>query len=101
MGLTLAMGRQAGIDIREVGGLQLVALADVRAFLEACLAAGVLILGIEGFRLDNGGQIRPDMGAIADFSQAKDSEESVREALSFVETVDQSGMLFDFALRRK
>ena len=100
MGLTLALGRQAGIDVREVGGLQLVALADVRTFLDTCVAAGVLVIGIEGFRLESG-QVRPDMGAIADFSQVTDSEESVLEARSFIETVGQPGMLFDFALRRR
>ena len=62
VGLTLALGRQAGIDIREVGGLQLVAFADAWTFLDACVDAGVLVLGIEGFRLDSG-QVRPDMGA--------------------------------------
>jgi hypothetical protein len=97
VGPALALGRKAGIEIREVGGLQLVALADARAFLEACEAAGVLVLGVEGFRLDSG-QVHPDLGAIADFSQLTDSRESVLEARSFVEAVGQPEMLFDFAL---
>lgn len=95
VGLTLALGRQAGIDIREVGGLQLVAFADAWTFLDACVDAGVLVLGIEGFRLDSG-QVRPDMGAIADFSQMTNSRESILEARSFIETVGQPEMLFDF-----
>lgn len=97
MGLTLALGRQAGIGIREVGGLELVAFADARSFLDACVAAGVLVLGIEGFYLDSG-QVRPDIDAIADFSQMTDSEGSVVEARSFIEAVGRPEMLFDFTL---
>lgn len=93
----MTLGRQAGIDIREVGGLQLVALADAWAFLDACVAAGVLVLGIEGFYFDND-QVRPDMGAIADFSQMANSEESVLEARSFLGAVGRPEMLFDFTL---
>lgn len=93
----MTLGRQAGIGIREVVGLQLVAFADVRAFLDACAAAGVLVLGIEGFYFDSG-QVRPDMGAIADFSQMTDSKESVLEARSFIEAVGRPEMLFDFTL---
>jgi len=91
------LGRRAVIGIREVGGLQLVAFADARAFLDACVAAGVLVLGIEGFYFENG-QVRPDMGAIADFSQMTSSEESVLEARTFIEVVGRSEMLFDFML---
>lgn len=97
MGLTITLGRQAGIDIREVGGLQLVAFADARAFLDACVTAGVLVLGIEGFYFDNA-QVRPDMDAIADFSQMTSSEESVLEARSFIEAVGRPEMLFNFTL---
>ena len=97
MGLTLTLGRRAGIGIREVGGLQLVAFADARAFLDACVAAGMLVLGIEGFYFDNR-QVRPDMGAIADFSQMTNSKESVLEARSFIDAVGRPEMLFDFTL---
>lgn len=97
MGLTLAMGRQARIGILEVSGLQLVALADAQTFLDACVAAGVVVLGIEGFRVDRG-RVRADMDAMADFSQVTNSEESVVEARSFIEAVGQPDMLFDFAL---
>ncbi len=79
MELTPALGRQAGISLREVGGLELATLADARAFLDAGLNAGVLVLGIEGFYFDSG-RVRPDMGAIGDFSQVPKSEESVCEA---------------------
>ncbi len=97
MGLTLALGRMAGIAIREVGGLQLVTFADTEAFLAACVAADVLVLGVEGFYLESE-HARPDMDAIADFSQISDCKESVLETQRFIEAVGQPTMLFDFAL---
>ena len=100
MGLTLALARRAGIGIREVGGLELVAFADTRFFLDACVAAGVLVLGIDGFYFDNG-HVSPDMGAIADFSQMTNSEASVLEARSFIEVAGQPEMLFEFTLSEK
>lgn len=97
MGLNLALGRRAGVRFREAGALQLVSFADTQAFLDACEDSRVLVLGIEGFYLENA-QARPDMDAIADFSQISDCEESVREARSFIEAVGRPEMLFDFAL---
>jgi len=97
VGLTLALGRQAGIGIREVGGLELVAFADTRPFLDACSVASVIVLGIEGFEFYND-QVRPDLGAIADFSQITNSERSVSEARSFIDAVGRPEMLFDFTL---
>lgn len=97
MGLTLTLAIPAGIDIRESGGLELVPFAEASSFLDACAAAGMLVLGIEGFNFD-GGEVRPDMNAIADFSQLTDSEGSVLEARSFIEAVGRQEMLFDFAL---
>lgn len=97
MELTLVLGRRAGIAIREVGGLQLVAFADTEAFLAACESAGVLVLGVEGFYLEDG-QARPDMDAIVDLSQIRNYKESVLEARAFIETVGRPKMLFDFAL---
>ncbi len=97
MGLTVALGRRAGVAIRVRGGLELVAFADSQAFLAACEAAGVLVLGVEGFHLE-GDHVRPDMGAIADFSQVRDCKASVLEARAFIEAVGRPKMLFDFVL---
>ncbi len=100
MGLTLILGRNAGIKIQEIGGLALIAFADTQVFLDACVAAGVLILGVEGFYLNNA-QVRPEMGAIADFSQIKDSKDSVLEARSFIEAAGRPDMFFDFTLSKE
>ncbi len=97
MGLTVALGRQAGIEIWQVGGLRLVSFADAQIFLDACLAARVLVLGLEGFTVD-GGQAQPNMNAIADFSQLTKCEQSVLEARAFIETTGRPEMLFDFTL---
>jgi hypothetical protein len=97
MGLALVLAREARIDLREIGGLALVALADTQVFLDACATEGVLVLGVEGFYL-HGPEARPEMDAIADFSEVDDAARSVREARAFIATVGRPGMLFDFAL---
>ena len=95
MGLTTAIGTRAGTKIRNVGGLELVAFSDTQTFLDTCVIAGVKIIGIEGFYLDNA-RISPDMNAIADFSQIKNCEESVFESRAFIKSVGLPEMFFDF-----
>ena len=95
MGLTTALGTRAGIEIRNVGGLELVAFSDAQAFLDACVIAGVTIIGIEGFYIDDT-RTSPDMDAIADFSQIRNCEESIFESRAFIKTVGQPEMFFDF-----
>ncbi len=97
MGLTANLARRAGLRLKKVGGLQLVAFPDVQDFLDACMAAEVLVLGIEGFSSEDG-EVRPDMSAIADFSELTSSSHSVVEARMFVDSVGRPGMLFDFIL---
>lgn len=100
MGLTVNLAQQAQIDVRDVGALHLIALADTEAFLDTCEAAGVLVLGVEGFYLDTA-QARPEMDAIADFSRLTGYEESIFEARCFIKAVGRPGMLFDFALSKE
>ena len=66
MGLIEDLGYQAGIHLEKIGGIEFVDFDDTQTFLDAAREAGFLVLGIEGFRLE-GGHLRPDMNAIADF----------------------------------
>jgi hypothetical protein len=95
------VAQRAGIDLRCDGSMQFVAYKDAPAFLDACAAEGVRVLGIEGFRLDATG-VTPDMDAIADFSVAPGPggvEESIRASRMYFGAV-KSDLLFEFELDR-
>lgn len=100
MGLTDTLARRAGLRLRKVGGLQLIAFPDVQDFLDACMAAEVLVLGVEGFSFEDG-EVRPDMSAIADFSELTSSNQSVVEARIFADSVGRPGLLFDFTVSKE
>ncbi|MCP4674702.1 MAG: hypothetical protein GY854_04140 [Deltaproteobacteria bacterium] len=99
MGLIDTLARHSGLQLRKVGSLQLVAFPDVQYFLDACMAAGILVIGIEGFSTEDG-EVRPDMSAIADFSELTRSSQSIVEARMFVDSVGRPEMLFDFTLSK-
>jgi len=100
MGLAAALARQAGVDLRKVGALRLIAFADAQPFLDACLVDAVRVIGVEGFFL-KGDRAEPDMRAIADFSGLTDSAESISEARTFINAAGRPGMLFDFTLSKE
>jgi hypothetical protein len=99
MELTEEIAGMVGIDVRRIGGLDLISFRDAGRFLDACSSAEVLVVGIEGFFLE-GRQVRPDMSAIADFSRIEDARASVDEAKSFVKMLRSNDLLLDFTLTR-
>jgi hypothetical protein len=64
--------------------------------LEACRAAGVRVLGVEGFRIA-GEAVQPDMDAILDLSDVLDPEVSVSEARRFLRAVADQELMFEIA----
>ena len=98
MGLVQEISSGAGIEPLERGALLLIKRQDVDAFLSECERRRVAITGIEGFELV-GERVRPDMDAIADFSDVHDSVSTVLESRRFMaEMAGRRELLFDFAL---
>lgn len=97
LSLTDEVARRAEISVRWAHGLFLVEATDAAAFLDACLAAEVVVLGIEGFLVDEN-HVVPQMGAIADFSGIDDVRKTNRAARDFVAEVGTPGMFFEFVL---
>ncbi|MCL4472455.1 MAG: hypothetical protein M1539_04395 [Actinobacteria bacterium] len=95
--LTEDLARHAQINVVNIGGLHLVATTDIATFLDTCQTENVLVIGIEGFRLE-GERVLPDINAIADFSHLSNSIESIVEARRFFDAVDKPGMVYDFTL---
>lgn len=88
---------RAGVPVVDVGRQELIAARDARAFVESCLAERQRILGIEGFRLLDGG-VEPQMDAIADFSSLSDSTDSTEEAQQFLASLGDRDLSFVFTL---
>lgn len=88
---------QAGIRLRRRPGVDLIAIDDAPAFLQACANRNVRILGVEGFYL-RGDKVHVDMSRIADFSSVTDPRETVAESISFIETVRVPELMLDFTL---
>lgn len=100
MGLTQVVADRAKIPVHRAGSLELVAFEDTPRLLEAIRRLGWRVLGIEGFRIENGCTV-PVMSAIADWSDLIESEvadRSIQESSRFIESVGGPGMLFDFVL---
>jgi hypothetical protein len=91
------LAERATIRLHHAGGLQLIAAADAPAFLEACLTAHCQILGIEGFEILDG-EVRPEMEAIADFSEIDDPDQTVAEARRFLDAVEDQELAFEFTI---
>jgi hypothetical protein len=97
MGSVDELARNAGIPIRFVGGLTLVQGTNASAFVDALAAAGVRILGVEGFEVE-GSEVRPDMGLIADFSEVIDPGQSASEARRFIQAAARPDVFFEFTI---
>lgn len=98
-GLAVVVARRAGVTLTTRGGLLLVDFGDTAAFLDACAAEGVRVLGIEGFRIDASG-VTPDMDAIADFSMPPGPgtvEEAIRASRTYLRAV-KPDLMFEFVL---
>jgi hypothetical protein len=94
---THEIAKAAGVPFRFAANAALIACDDALAFLDACRAARVQILGAEGFVLMDGGR-RPDMQIILDLSNVNDANASVDEAQIFVAEVAREGLMFEFQL---
>jgi hypothetical protein len=91
------LAEEAGVPLERRPGADLVAASDAPAFLDACAAHGVRVLGVDGFFLEPDG-LYPDMARILDLSSVTDHAESVAEARRFVLRETVPGLLLDFVL---
>jgi len=98
MGALEALASKASVKVRYVGALRLIPSSDARRLLEVLRQERVLVMGIEGFRLDNDRPV-PDMGAILDLSGVLDVDEAFREARGFVNEIAAPDLFVDFVLR--
>jgi hypothetical protein len=102
VGLASNLAQVAGISLVRIASLELVALDDTGRFLDTVHEYRLVVLGIEGFRV-NGDQVTPDMGAIADFSRGivgpDRVEKSIQESRRFIGKVAKPGLFFEFALK--
>jgi hypothetical protein len=73
------LAERAGVRLDRRLGIDLIAVDDAGAFLDACAAGGVRILGVESFYL-RGDEIHGYLSRIADFSAISDPGESVAES---------------------
>ena len=94
---THEIAKAAGVPFHLTSSATLIACDDAHAFLEACGAASIRVVGAEGFDLIEGG-CRPDMRVILDLSGVDDAQASVDEARTFVADVCRNGLLFEFQL---
>jgi hypothetical protein len=98
MGSVVAeIAARAGVRLREAAGMQLVPAREAGVFLDACLTAGTRIIGIEGFDV-LAGDVRPDMNAIADFSDIDDPRESIEEARRFLAVIEDEELALEFVI---
>jgi hypothetical protein len=88
------------VRCRSVSGASLIACEDAPAFLNGCLAAGIRVVGAEGFDLIDDNR-RPDMGTILDLGDLDDPARSTAEAREFVTSVCRGGLMFEFQLARR
>jgi hypothetical protein len=87
----------AGIATLERKGMILIRCEDGAAFIEAAVASGLWIVGIEGFDVSPD-WIRPDTDAMTDFSRAVDAAELADAARSFLRAAGRPGLYLDCAL---
>lgn len=101
MGLTVRLAAVVGLEVKEIGSLELIAWSDIDTFLSVVRERNVVVLGIEGFRI-NGSKAVPDLDAIADFSGLPTDEDlaatTIAEARRFLSNVSQPNMYFEFEL---
>jgi len=102
MGLAEQVAQRIGLSLRVIGGAPLVAAKDAERFIAGCQQGRILVLGIEGFRLE-GGSLVPDMDAIADFASPilPTLARSIAASRRFLLKVNQPGMWFNFTLQHE
>jgi hypothetical protein len=110
MGLTMSelieqLAGNFGVPVRTQAGLLLIRLQDCGKIIQACRSSGLLILGIEAFRLSERNVV-PDTDWIADFSELASKQwdvaclEAARSAdLYFDKAKGRTDLWFDFCLR--
>lgn len=91
------IAKAAGVPYLLTEGATLISCDDAQAFLEACRAARVQVVGAEGFDLADGA-CRPDMRAILDLSEMDDASSSVDEAQAFAGQTCRESLMFEFQL---
>lgn len=99
MGPIADAARVAGVPLRHVAGLQLVGSTDAIQLIHALRAAGLRIVGAEGFRLVGDDAVRPAMDAILDLSGLDDPKQSAEEAEMFLRSVAMPELWFEFSVR--
>jgi hypothetical protein len=102
----MEIAASAGLN-PHVDALLLFTLDEARAFLEACLRCGAIVLGVDGWEADDD-WLEADNNATADFSGVTDSKESVALALRFLENTEReelsresprkAPLMFDFTI---
>lgn len=97
MDLAEQLAEQAGVRLYRRPRMDLIAVEDANAFLDACASRSVRILGIEGFYL-RGDELHVDISRIADFSSVTDASQSIDESRRFVDDVAVEGLMLDFTL---
>jgi hypothetical protein len=97
MDLTEQLAEQAGVRLHRRPGVDLITVEDAHAFLDACAARRVRILGVEGF-YQRGNELHVDMSRIADFSSVTDASQSIDESRRFVDEVAAADLMLDFTL---
>lgn len=79
--------------------MNLIKNLDIPAILDAIERAGLVVLGIEGFTLEEGDTVRPDMNAIADFSSVPNSIESIDASWKYFKEVNRPELMYEFVLK--
>lgn len=85
------------------GDTALFSILDAFKLLDCCEKYGFSVLGIEGFRVSDGGRV-PDMNCIADFSgllkvsEKEFSKKSISVAREFIKNIPDKNLLLEFVL---
>jgi hypothetical protein len=100
-GLISRIAQTVDVDVVLTGSMELVSHRHVTRFLDGCDAHDVHILGMEGFRLLDGGTVQPDMNAILDCSYVAHRDDSRAAARSFIEMIAATELAYDFVFREE
>jgi hypothetical protein len=90
--------KRVGAEIIRKGSIILMDRRTVMAVLDICAAEQVRVLGIEAFFVQ-GEKIIPVIDAIGDFSNAPSKSESVKDARSFVQSIERPDLMFELELQ--
>jgi hypothetical protein len=93
------LAHKANIDVRRIGSMDLIKNSDIPAILDVIEKAELVVLGIEGFTLEEGDSVRPDMNAVADFSSVPNSIESIDASWNYFKEVNRPELMYEFVLK--